>query len=176
MCYETLTDLLNNDPAAYEYFYALPPEMQTALQQHGGIRSLSQPLRSGGRPPPMNRSSAAPARFEGTKKTAYAVFFCVLSGFLVDLMQQPDDLGEPQQHGSGYKCTQHDSQAIIGSADAVHHGEQDDAAADRQDGQYLYQYRDRIFVAHSLSPFVNIPNRDIYIIPVWDNKSRGEWV
>ena len=42
MCYETLTDLLNNDPAAYEYFYALPPEMQTALQQHGGIRSLSQ--------------------------------------------------------------------------------------------------------------------------------------
>ena len=42
MCYETLTDLLNNDPAAYEDFYALPPEMQTALQQHGGIRSLSQ--------------------------------------------------------------------------------------------------------------------------------------
>ena len=42
MYYETLTDLLNNDPAAYEYFYALPPEMQTALQQHGGIRSLSQ--------------------------------------------------------------------------------------------------------------------------------------
>ena len=42
MCYETLTDLLNNDPAAYEYFCALPPEMQTALQQHGGIRSLSQ--------------------------------------------------------------------------------------------------------------------------------------
>ena len=39
---QTLTDLLNNDPAAYEYFYALPPEMQTALQQHGGIRSLSQ--------------------------------------------------------------------------------------------------------------------------------------
>ena len=42
MYYETLTDLLNNDPAAYEYFYALPPEMQTALQQHGRIRSLSQ--------------------------------------------------------------------------------------------------------------------------------------
>ena len=40
--YETLTDLLNNDPAAYEYFYGLPPEMQTALQQQGGIRSLSQ--------------------------------------------------------------------------------------------------------------------------------------
>ena len=31
MLYETLTDLLNNDPAAYEYFYALPAEMQTAL-------------------------------------------------------------------------------------------------------------------------------------------------
>ena len=42
MCYETLTDLLNNDPAAYEYFYGLSPEMQTALQQQGGIRSLSQ--------------------------------------------------------------------------------------------------------------------------------------
>ena len=42
MYYETLTDLLNNDPAAYEYFYGLPPEMQTALQQQGGIRSLSQ--------------------------------------------------------------------------------------------------------------------------------------
>ena len=37
MYYETLTDLLNNDPAAYEYFYGLPPEMQTALQQQGGI-------------------------------------------------------------------------------------------------------------------------------------------
>ena len=46
MYYETLTDLLNNDPAAYEYFYGLPPEMQTALQQQGGIRSLSQ-LRQG---------------------------------------------------------------------------------------------------------------------------------
>lgn len=43
MYYETLTDLLNNDPAAYEYFYGLSPEMQTAaLQQQGGIRSLSQ--------------------------------------------------------------------------------------------------------------------------------------
>ena len=27
MLYETLTDLLNNDPAAYEYFYALPAEI-----------------------------------------------------------------------------------------------------------------------------------------------------
>ena len=35
MYYETLTDLLNNDPAAYEYFYALPPEMQTATLSLG---------------------------------------------------------------------------------------------------------------------------------------------
>ena len=41
MYYETLTDLLNNDPAAYEYFYALPPEMQTALQQHGGLSVIA---------------------------------------------------------------------------------------------------------------------------------------
>ena len=27
MYYETLTDLLNNDPAAYEYFYGLSPEI-----------------------------------------------------------------------------------------------------------------------------------------------------
>ena len=26
-----LTDLLNSDPAAYEFFYALPPETQTIL-------------------------------------------------------------------------------------------------------------------------------------------------
>ena len=42
MLYETLTDLLNNDPAAYEYFYALPAEMQTALRQQGSVHSLSQ--------------------------------------------------------------------------------------------------------------------------------------
>ncbi len=42
MYYETLTDLLNNDPAAYEYFYALTPELQTSLQQQTDIRSLSQ--------------------------------------------------------------------------------------------------------------------------------------
>ena len=42
MCYETLTDLLNNDPAAYEYFYALTPELQTSLQQQTDIRSLFQ--------------------------------------------------------------------------------------------------------------------------------------
>ena len=40
MLYETLTDLLNNDPAAYEHFYALPAEMQTALQ--GSVHSLPQ--------------------------------------------------------------------------------------------------------------------------------------
>ena len=32
MQYETLTDLLNNEAAAYEYFYALSPDMQTRLQ------------------------------------------------------------------------------------------------------------------------------------------------
>ena len=42
MYYETLTDLLNNDPAAYEYFYALTPELHTSLQQQTDIRSLSQ--------------------------------------------------------------------------------------------------------------------------------------
>ena len=30
MQYETLTDLLNNEAAAYDYFYALSPEMQTS--------------------------------------------------------------------------------------------------------------------------------------------------
>ena len=57
MYYETLTDLLNNDPAAYEYFYGLSPEMQTALQQQGGIRSLSQ-LRQGA----CRRAAPAPPR------------------------------------------------------------------------------------------------------------------
>ena len=42
MLYETLTDLPNNDPAAYEYFYALPAEMQTALRQKGSVHSLPQ--------------------------------------------------------------------------------------------------------------------------------------
>lgn len=42
MTYETLTDLLNNEAGAYEYFYALPPQMQTALRQRGDICSLSQ--------------------------------------------------------------------------------------------------------------------------------------
>ena len=42
MHYKTLTDLLNNDPAAYEYFYALPAEMQTALRQQGSVHSLPQ--------------------------------------------------------------------------------------------------------------------------------------
>ena len=42
MQYETLTDLLNNEAAAYDYFYALSPEMQTRLQQRRDIRDLKQ--------------------------------------------------------------------------------------------------------------------------------------
>ena len=42
MQYETLTDLLNNEAAAYDYFYALSPEMQTKLRQRGAIRDLHQ--------------------------------------------------------------------------------------------------------------------------------------
>lgn len=42
MQYETLTDLLNNESAAYDYFYALSPEMQTKLQQRGRIRDIQQ--------------------------------------------------------------------------------------------------------------------------------------
>ena len=42
MQYEPLTDLLNNEAAAYEYFYALSPDMQTRLQQKRNIRDLRQ--------------------------------------------------------------------------------------------------------------------------------------
>ena len=42
MQYETLTDLLNNEAAAYDYVYALSPEMQTQLQQRRDIRDLRQ--------------------------------------------------------------------------------------------------------------------------------------
>lgn len=42
MQYETLTALLNNEAAAYDYFYALSPEMQTQLQQRRDIRDLRQ--------------------------------------------------------------------------------------------------------------------------------------
>lgn len=42
MQYETLTDLLNNEAAAYDYFYALSLEMQTQLQQRRDIRDLRQ--------------------------------------------------------------------------------------------------------------------------------------
>ena len=42
MQYETLTDLLNNEAAAYDYFYALSPEMQTQRQQRRDIRDLHQ--------------------------------------------------------------------------------------------------------------------------------------
>ena len=38
MQYETLTDLLNNEAAAYEYFYALSPDMQTRLRQNAAGR------------------------------------------------------------------------------------------------------------------------------------------
>ena len=39
---ETRTVLLNNEAAAYDYFYALSPEMQTRLQQRRDIRDLHQ--------------------------------------------------------------------------------------------------------------------------------------
>lgn len=42
MQYETLTDLLNNEAAAYDYFYALTPETQTRLRQHRDIRDMRQ--------------------------------------------------------------------------------------------------------------------------------------
>ena len=42
MLYETLPDLQNNDPAAYEYFYAQPAEMPTALRQQGSVHSQPQ--------------------------------------------------------------------------------------------------------------------------------------
>ncbi len=36
-----LTDLLNNDPQAYTYFYALPAETQTQLRKQD-IRSMEE--------------------------------------------------------------------------------------------------------------------------------------
>ena len=36
-----LTDLLNNDPQAYTYFYALPAETQTQLRRQD-IRSMEE--------------------------------------------------------------------------------------------------------------------------------------
>ena len=36
-----LTDLLNNDPQAYSYFYALSPKMQTDLR-HRDIRCMEE--------------------------------------------------------------------------------------------------------------------------------------
>lgn len=42
MQYETLTDLLNNDPAAYSYFYGLPPQVQTRLRQGGELHDMTQ--------------------------------------------------------------------------------------------------------------------------------------
>lgn len=36
-----LTDLLNNDPQAYTYFYGLPPQTQTDLRKRD-IRSMEE--------------------------------------------------------------------------------------------------------------------------------------
>lgn len=36
-----LTDLLNSDPAAYEFFYSLPPETQNQLQSRD-IRCMKE--------------------------------------------------------------------------------------------------------------------------------------
>lgn len=38
---KNLTDLLNSDPAAYEYFYSLSPQVQELLQSRD-IHSYSQ--------------------------------------------------------------------------------------------------------------------------------------
>ncbi len=42
MRYETLTDLLNNEAGAYNYFYSLSPQMQAALWEQGDICSMTQ--------------------------------------------------------------------------------------------------------------------------------------
>ena len=42
MQYETLTDLLNNEAGAYNYFYSLSPEMQTSLCRRSHTRPLTQ--------------------------------------------------------------------------------------------------------------------------------------
>ncbi|MBQ9393120.1 MAG: hypothetical protein IJU18_03910 [Oscillospiraceae bacterium] len=41
MYYHDLTDLVNNDAAAYEYFYSLPPKLQEQLRSHR-LTSLDQ--------------------------------------------------------------------------------------------------------------------------------------
>lgn len=59
MQYETLTDLLNNEAAAYDYFYALSPEMQTRLQQRRDIRDLRQLKQAAA----DNQTNSRPAAF-----------------------------------------------------------------------------------------------------------------
>lgn len=40
--YLCLTDLLDQDLTAYEYFQTLPPQVQTALRREGGAASFSE--------------------------------------------------------------------------------------------------------------------------------------
>ena len=40
--YLCLTDLLDQDLTAYEYFQTLPPRVQTALRREGGAASFSE--------------------------------------------------------------------------------------------------------------------------------------
>lgn len=40
--YLCLTDLLDQDLSAYEYFQTLPPELQTALRRDGGVTSFAE--------------------------------------------------------------------------------------------------------------------------------------
>ena len=58
MQYETLTDLLNNEAAAYEYFYALSPDMQTRLQQKLNHRDPRQRKRAAADPADHARPAA----------------------------------------------------------------------------------------------------------------------
>ena len=40
--YLCLTDLLDQDLTAYEYFQTLPPQVQTALRREGGVSSFDE--------------------------------------------------------------------------------------------------------------------------------------
>ena len=40
--YLCLTDLLDQDLSAYEYFHTLPPEMQTKLRREGDMTSFAE--------------------------------------------------------------------------------------------------------------------------------------
>ena len=120
MLYETLTDLLNNDPAAYEYFYALPAEMQTALRQQGSVHSLP-PTSSSIAVPRRSEQAADTARAHHAKRDGSAVSFSRLMDFLLDAVQQPDDLREPQQHGSGQEPSYQGNYTIVDHAVAGTH-------------------------------------------------------